>query len=358
MDFYPYEAFDKNEAQEKLWEWIKKAFRDDDGVAYYRYPIFTKQGNLNREPDILILHREFGLWIFECKACYINNIKSIQGHEWQMNNWHDEFIMPVAQAEDQMFAIGDKLNRRETRGLIKCNFRVVLPNINKKAWEDSGFSNLPTVEGNVLVHEDLTPSSLRKYIKENSRSHDLADEQWQIVRSVLGGTLPNRPPRNIPTGTPLENPIRVIREIESQLKILDETQQKIAFEIPDGPQRLRGLAGTGKTVLLAKRAAKIHIKYPDWKIAFIFFTRSLYDQVTDLINLYYREMHPDNNEPNFKNLQILHSWGAKDQHGFYRKLAYACGKKPKSVNDVKNEIGNHSPAESFEYICNCLENES
>ncbi len=65
MDFFPYEPFDDN-----------------------RYPIFTRTGRLNREPDILILHRKLGLWVIECKGCSIGNIKGIQGHEWQMSSWY------------------------------------------------------------------------------------------------------------------------------------------------------------------------------------------------------------------------------------------------------------------------------
>jgi superfamily I DNA and RNA helicase len=352
MEFFPYEPFDNNQAQKKVWEWLKEAFKNDSGVAYYRYPIFTRAGRLNREPDILMLHQELGLWVFECKSYYIKNIAAIQGHEWQMNNWYNESETPVAQAEDQMFAIKNKLDeRRETRGKINCHFRVALPNVKQKEWEESKYHQLPSAEGVVLVYENLTPSALRKHISETAQKCQLSNEDWEFAKGVLGGTLATREPRPVPTGTPPNNPIRVIQYIESKLKILDETQQKIAFEVPEGAQRLRGLAGTGKTVLLAKRAAKIHIKHPDWTIGFIFFTRSLYDQILELIALYHREMHPEHIDPDWTKLKVLHAWGARDQQGFYRDLATKCGIRSKAVNDVIREIGNTSPGESFEYIC-------
>ncbi len=358
MDFYPYERLDNNQSQNKLWDWLKEAFKEDDGVAYYRFPIFSKQGKLNREPDILMLHRELGLWVFECKGCSIDNIQGIQGQQWQMNNWYDESITPVAQAEDQMYAIKTKLDeKRESRGKVNCNFRVALPNVKKKEWKEKDFDQLPTV-GCVLLYDDLTPTALRKHIEDNAQKRQLSDPDWQLVKGVLGGTLPAREPRNIPTGTSPDNPLRVIQHIESQLKILDETQQKIAFEVPDGSQRLRGLAGTGKTVLLAKRAAKIHIKYPDWTIGFVFFTRSLYDQILELIALYHREMHPEHQEPNWRQLKVLHAWGGKNQQGFYYDLSQKCGLRPRNVNDVKHEKGKTSPGEAFEYVCNQLQNES
>jgi superfamily I DNA and RNA helicase len=162
-------------------------------------------------------------------------------------------------------------------------------------------------------------------------------------------------PREIPEGTPSNSPIRIIHNLESRLKILDEQQQEIASKYPNGPQRLRVLAGTGKTILLAKRAAKIHHEHPDWKIAFVFFTKSLYDQIRkERIRSYYGEL-TNGKEPNWDTLNVLHAWGGKEQNGFYRRLAIECGINPKTVKDVENEIGKVSPGGAFKYVCNILE---
>ena len=59
--------------------------------------------------------------------------------------------------------------------------------------------------------------------------------------------------------------------------------RKAAFEIPEGPQRIRGLAGSGKTVVLALKAAYLHSQHPDWNIAVTFYTRSLSQQYKDMI---------------------------------------------------------------------------
>lgn len=357
MKFHPYEPFDINKYQHKVWDWLKEAFKDDDGVAYYRYPVFHKNGKMYREPDIVLLHRQYGLWVFEVKGCQIDNIKAIQGHEWQMNHWYQEISTPVAQAEDGMYAIKNKLEaRRETRGLIWMEYRVALPSVKRKEWQSKGFDALPSSQGVVWIYEDLTPAALKQAISNaaGSRQQPLTDEQWQLVTSVLGGTLASKPARPIPTGTASINPLRVINEIESRLKTLDETQQQVAFSVPDGPQRLRGLAGTGKTVLFAQRAAKMHVKHPDWNIAFVFFTRSLYETVSEMIGNYYREM-TDGEEPNWDKVKVLHSWGAKDQQGFYRDLAIKSGKKALTVNDTKRVISNPTPAESFQYVCENLE---
>lgn len=363
MDFHPYEPLDNNSGQNKLWDWIKSAFKSDSGVAYYRYPIFNRVGSLMREPDFLMLHQLTGLWVIECKGCTIDNIESIQGHEWKMKNWHSHVETPVAQAEDQMFAIQNKMEvRRETRGKLRVNFRVALPFVKRQEWQDRGFHRLPSTEGVVLLYEDLTPTALKQYfeaVHEREPQPQYPEEDWKVIRGVLGGTLPSKPPRRIASETPKESPVFAIHEIESKLKVLDETQQKIAFEVPDGPQRLRGLAGTGKTVLLAKRLAKMHIAHPEWTIGLIFFTRSLYDQMIELVTLYHKEMHPDQLEPDWQRIKILHAWGGRTREGFYYRLARECGIRPhnlRTAQDAVRERGlSSSVTDVFDFICKELQ---
>ncbi|MGF1479066.1 MAG: DEAD/DEAH box helicase [Cyanophyceae cyanobacterium] len=358
MDFLVYEPFNNNEAQKKVWGWLQDAFKDEAGIAYYRYPIFA--AGINREPDILMLHRQLGVWVIDCQEYAIDSIATIEGDEWQMNDWQRETETPVVQAEDKLFAVQSKLTgRRETRGLLdSLHFRVALPHIERHQWETRGFHQRPATHRCdvpvILVSEDLTPEALRRKLIEASgdRQQELSDREWELIAGVFGGTLPASP-RHIPTGTPLNHPARVIQAIESQLKILDETQQQIAFEVPDGPQRLRGLAGTGKTVLLAKRAAKIHASHPDWTIALVFFTRSLYDQILKLIAHFYREMTSE--EPDWTKLRVLHAWGGREQPGFYYSLAMKCGHTPQTVGDVTSAIGPVSPGKAFESICQRLE---
>jgi len=348
MHFYPYEPLDKNNAHNRLWEWIQIAFKDDLGVAYYRYPLFRKSGDLLREPDVVIFHKAYGVWILECKGFKIDNIQAIQGHVWEMRDWRSEQESPLIQAEDQMFALQNKINTlRELRGKLQFHFRAVLPDVKRSQWQEKGFDK--HTEKSVWVYEDLTPNALKKSISEIAQAEILDEQTYELTCKVLGGTLPRREPRNIPTNTPPASPLRVIHEIESGFKAFDTTQQQIAFQVPDGPQRMRGLAGTGKTVLLAKRAAKIHIKHPDWKVGVVFFTQSLYDQILEWITIYCNEL--GDRDPDWYQLKVLHSWGGKRKDGFYYDLAKRVGLKPKDVNAVKDDIGQVSPGKGFEYTC-------
>ncbi len=114
----------------------------------------------------------------------------------------------------------------------------------------------------------------------------------------------------------------VLKRIEREIANLDKWQSQAAYESPEGPQRVRGLAGSGKTVVLALKAAYFHTQHPEWDIAVTFFSRALYQQFKDLIQRFVYWHSSD--APNWDKLRILHSWGGVNQPGFYTEIAEKC----------------------------------
>lgn len=109
----------------------------------------------------------------------------------------------------------------------------------------------------------------------------------------------------------------VIKEIEKKIANLDLWQKRGSIEYVNGPQRIRGLAGSGKTVVLALKAAYLHVKRPDWDIVITFSTRSLYQQFENLITRFV--FAQVNEEPDWRKLYIFHAWGGSDRTGVYKE---------------------------------------
>ncbi len=109
-----------------------------------------------------------------------------------------------------------------------------------------------------------------------------------------------------------------LKFLEDSIANLDSQQSKAVIETVKGVQRIRGLAGSGKTIVLALKAAYLHAQHPEWKIAVTFHTRALKGQFRQLINTFTIEQTGE--EPDWDNLQILHAWGAPGgeyQNGIY-----------------------------------------
>jgi superfamily I DNA and RNA helicase len=133
-----------------------------------------------------------------------------------------------------------------------------------------------------------------------------------------------RTPRSIEDGTSRG---AKLQQLENSIATLDNLQSKAVIETVEGVQRIRGLAGSGKTIVLALKAAYLHAQHPGWRIAVTFNTRSLKGLFRRLINSFAIESTGD--EPDWSNVRIVNSWGASgggDRDGLYYEFC--------SSNDV------------------------
>ena len=142
----------------------------------------------------------------------------------------------------------------------------------------------------------------------------------------------------------------ILKSIEREIANLDTWQNHAAIETPDAPQCIRGLAGSGKTVVLALKAAFLHARNPDWTIVVTFHTRSLYQQFRRLIRRFSFEQSRD--EPDWSKLKVIHSWGSRAEAGVYSEIAFACGTQPKTFEEARMQYGR----EAFGGICEELLN--
>lgn len=138
----------------------------------------------------------------------------------------------------------------------------------------------------------------------------------------------------------------VMKQIEKGIANLDRWQKAAAIESPEGPQRIRGLAGSGKTVVLALKAAYWHAQHPDWNIALTFHSRALYQQIDDLVTRFAFEHMNDKPDPD--RLRIVHSWGSSGKVGIYSLIARELGETPR---DWSYAMGTFGRDNAFQGVC-------
>jgi superfamily I DNA and RNA helicase len=128
-----------------------------------------------------------------------------------------------------------------------------------------------------------------------------------------------------------------IRNIEREISNLDKWQQIAAIECPEGPQRIRGLAGSGKTIVLALKAAYLLATKPYWQIAIIYYSRTLHQQFVDLVRRFYYEQK--NDEPDWQRITIMHAWGSPSDPGLYAEISHSLGRVPRTFLSAREEFG-------------------
>ena len=116
----------------------------------------------------------------------------------------------------------------------------------------------------------------------------------------------------------------------------DDAQRLASMQLPPGPQRIRGLAGTGKTIVLCLKAAITHKRFEEFKILYLFNAQSLYQHVQTLISKYYTL--EAKRVPDFEDkLHVFHAWGGKQKPGLYSELCRKYGLIPLTLGDARGK---------------------
>lgn len=326
-------------AELDVWERLRRAFDSNDrGVVYHQYPIIEKQeGNrFDRKPDFVIFHEDLGLLIIECKGYTIDQIERIKGERWVLTNCRQQSTTPQAQAKSQGFHLRSFFQRESTLrdgdGNVKVpmNTFVVVPNIDRDEWDDRGFDG--PAAPRLITGDELGPVALRNRLASVKTLDSLDDEEYKAARGVLScGSVISDATEPAGVGSTKGE---YHRQVTAGIKRLDRKQEEIGFQIPDGPQQIRGIAGSGKTVLSAMKIARMlaeHGPHPDresddepWRIALTFETKSLYDHLTALVESFYERFTDTPFDVVADDVDIFHAWGGKQTGpGLYKTIADA-----------------------------------
>ena len=132
---------------------------------------------------------------------------------------------------------------------------------------------------------------------------------------------------------------KFIQDRNKKIASLDETQFATLYTNNNENLRIRGLAGSGKTILLVKKMAYLHFKDPSLNIAYVFYTKSLKQYIENMFLKFFKEFDKEQ-QPNMSKIHILHAWGGEKIPGFYSLIC----------KHVDVDIKGYSDG-SFEKIC-------
>lgn len=175
------------------------------------------------------------------------------------------------------------------------------------------------------------------YIKENCYEEELSDDLYAKILSGLQEAygINTRTERgDVSEGTKAY----AINQMASLIEKYDGRQMEAILSDTTGIQRIRGMAGSGKTIVLARKAVELHTAHPDWNIVVTYSTRSLKGQLETLIGRFYAAKN-DGAKYNANKLKIMHSWGAASSTGVYYEVCLRHGISPMNVNEAKAKYG-------------------
>lgn len=203
------------------------------------------------------------------------------------------------------------------------------------------------------VHNDYllaNSDSLEAAIKQVDEWGDESEDVYRTALSAIQSISTIRKVRTLRSSTRSDSRGAKLKHLEDSIATLDHQQSRAVIETVDGVQRIRGLAGSGKTIVLALKATYLHAQHPDWRIAITFNTRSLKEQFRYLINNF--SLRQTGEEPDWNNLRILNAWGAPghgDRDGIYCEFCRTYDVEYFDFGSARRAFG---PGREFYGACN------
>lgn len=295
------------------------------GHLYFAYPVYEAVDGVARS-DALLTCKEHGVVIFDLTAPPFDHTNP--------EGWHEE----IASRQDELhrnlhsklYSNKDLVERRQLA--VTINVVTLLADVPDQVREQNDFVVAP------------------KHLADLVSSFGSLDVKYErALNATIQRVSTIKPVRRRDNVTSDTSHGGIIRKIEANIANLDAWQKKGAITYPEGPQRIRGLAGSGKTIVLALKAAYLHATHPEWNIVVTYYSRSLRQQFEDLIRRFMFEHKKD--EPNWEKLKIMHCWGGKTEAGTYSEISKHLGKTPTTWAEANRLYGDLS----FKGVCDEIE---
>ncbi|QHG20990.1 DNA helicase II [Nostoc sp. ATCC 53789] len=237
---------------------------ENDYLLWYDVPVGKKQ----LHPDFIVLHPSRGLFILEVKDWKLDTIKSINPSTVTIitENGVKEVQHPLQQARDYALAVNKMLEKDpalvqqegnyQGKLVIPYGYGVVFTNITRKAFNESELTAV-FEKHLVICKDEMLPSTdageFQQRIWDLSAyqfGKTLTSSQIDRIRWHIFPELRITSKIEFDTAATEESPQLQIPDI---LKIMDLQQEQLARSLGDGHRVIHGVAGSGKTMILAYR---------------------------------------------------------------------------------------------------------
>ncbi len=320
-----------NPTELSVWDQIVGIIDEKPGIIGYQFPSL---GVVNKDEisTFFIRSVELGIILFQLIDGKVNKI--IDDEFWEINEnevYSPDIILTNFYQEIKNRLSKDTIlfNRKEEKLVFEVR-RFLIFYGNTRIELEGLYSFNQNIINDFIARDELDEKLLQIF---NNKNYGIKQELIDNIDSLLEGTDSYSKARR-------EKLVSEPKTIQDYLKMslentfkLDEIQRSVAMQIPAGPQRIRGLAGTGKTIILCLKAALAHKMFPNFKILFVFNTQSMYSNIERNIQNYF--IRETKSMINTDKLEILHAWGGKTtKKGLYSSICDDLDIKPLTLYDL------------------------
>lgn len=287
---------DATAGEKKVFKFLEHLFSDEDQVYIWYEP-----EALGRYSDFLIWHPAWGLLAIEVKDWSKSNFRQLDKLYFSGTFYKNGQVTSVANPNVQARQFSLKLMNQckqnsafinphgqyQGKLIFPVTYAVFYTNMTRHDANEMG-----------LLAPAITPT--QKALFKDELELDLNDAQRrrqakQRLQSAFDGFSFQFNPLSYAQEKALRYmifpEIRVNHLAQEELftaqaqdfKALDLQQESVAKNIGEGHRILKGVAGSGKSLVLASRARYLRQIYPDWKILVVCFNNTLCNHIKNML---------------------------------------------------------------------------
>lgn len=287
--------------EKKLHKIFVDLYSDSEDVyVWYEPPALTPAGSRDSSrkvfTDFIIFSQSYGILNLEVKDWRMDKIKKVDKNHWDIEvrpGVIEKKDSPLEQSRRCAYAIKDKLVSEpqlthqaggyKGKPLFPFGYGVVLANIERHELEKGDDIEGIAPKNQFLYKDDLDfdvasrddrlsfEKRLREMFTHPYNFDSLSYSKLKVLRKTIWPEL-EIPPRPAVSGTLFD------------LRVLDMQQEEFARSLGGGHHLIKGVVGSGKTIVLAYRARYLHNLRRDWKILFVCYNKSLKNYLEAILN--------------------------------------------------------------------------
>lgn len=239
-----------------------REFLEDNALVWHNLPV----GPWGQHPDFVLLHPSRGLVVLEVKDWRLDSILEMNRFEATLLTPRGPVkkANPMEQVRHYMYWVVDALKQdaslrmgegpKQGQLCMPFGFGVVLTNITRKQFEATDLGQALSPERVICrdeMSESVDPDSFRERVWSlvgRSAGRMLSMPQMDRVRAILFPEIRIQQAA-LPFGPDEEE-----AKDDHLLAVMDLQQEQLARSLGEGHRIIRGVAGSGKTLILAFRA--------------------------------------------------------------------------------------------------------
>jgi len=272
---------------------------EDDYLCWLQAVIGSRQ----LRPDFIIMHPGRGILTLEVKDWKLSTIRSMDrlSTEILTGRGLKNVPNPLEQARQYATAIVSILEhdpllvqqegKYKGHLLLPWGHGAVLTNITRRQFETAQLSE--AMAGDLVICQDE--------MTEDQDAEAFQQRLWNMFQYSFGGLLSlaridrvrwhlfpelriHQHSLAFPEAEAPDKEGKISQFLPELIKVMDTQQEKIARNLGEGHRIIHGVAGSGKTLLLAFRCLQLHERHPGQPILVLCYNKALAAWLSDMLH--------------------------------------------------------------------------